>query len=75
MLVSLLVEQPEEILINVSGAIYEIAKADLEANAIHMKKANAIAPLLALLTRSNTVFEIVLKYLALLNLFYQGFAG
>lgn len=55
LLVTLLVNQPEEVLVNVAGALYEIAKADLEYNAPLIKKAQAIKPLMALLTRSNTV--------------------
>jgi len=55
LLVSLLEEQPEEVLVNVSGALCQIAKADLETNAPLIKKAEAIPPLMALLTRNNTV--------------------
>jgi len=55
LLVSLLEEQPEEVLVNVSGTLYQIAKADLEVNAPLIKKADAIRPLMSLLTRNNTV--------------------
>ncbi len=38
LLVALLIDQPEDVLVNVAGALYQIAKADLEYNALVIKK-------------------------------------
>ncbi|CAG7823011.1 unnamed protein product [Allacma fusca] len=52
LLTSLLEDEPEEILVNVAGAIEKITRAD-EENCALVKRAGAIPPLIGLLTYTN----------------------
>jgi len=63
MLISLLDDEPENVLTNVAGAIEQIVKTDPK-NAYLIKKAGAIPPLIGLLTINNPV--IIKVYMDLL---------
>lgn len=56
MLVGLLTDQPEEVLVNVIGALGEFAQ--VPANKVTIRKCGGIEPLVKLLTGTNQVGQI-----------------
>jgi len=61
LLIGLLEEEPENVCANVAGAIEQIVKTEPK-NAFLIKKANAIPPLIGLLTINNPVLCTYLNF-------------